>query len=451
MRFILLSLSFFFAARLAAQVAPLPVICGNELFDHIIAERYPALKRGFDQTFEEARARARDTDLISDRSQLTIKIVAHVVWKNPEENLPDSVILNQIAILNQDFNRLNPDTGNLRPVFLPAAGNPNIKFELDTIRRVQTTQNFSINLTSGDLLANLKSSAQGGSDAWDTERYLNLWICRIQPTTVFGIPLGQILGFAFPPNNLPNWPADSGAPNPNQDGVVVDFRTVGSNNPNPISNPGGGGAFLIRGRTPVHEIGHYLGLRHIWGDGGLLGLPNDCNQSDGIDDTPFANAQSNFDCDKTRNSCVKVEPFYGMDVPDMVENYMDYSQEDCMNLLTKGQAALMRAVLDGPRKKLVETSHTHHPSVPAAPAPSLWPNPAGDGFWVEFALPEPAPYSLRLIAADGRTHILHSEQSGANAGQHRMRFDASHLPTGWYAVQLSSPQAVHTRSLLIKH
>ncbi|MFN4079772.1 MAG: zinc metalloprotease [Saprospiraceae bacterium] len=436
------------SVRLSAQIAPLPVLCGNELFDYIVAERYPALKSGFEQTFEAARARAQEAAVANDRSQLTIRVVVHVVWKNPEENLPDSVILNQIAILNKDFNRLNPDTGDLRSVFLPAAGNPNIKFELETVKRVQTTQNFSINLTSGQLLANLKSGAQGGSDAWDTERYLNIWICRIQPTTLFGIPLGQILGFAFPPNNLPNWPADSGAPTPEQDGVVVDFRVVGSNNPNPITVPGSG-PLVVKGRTPVHEIGHYLGLRHIWGDGGLLGLPNDCNQSDGIDDTPFANAQSNFDCDKTRNTCNKVEPFYGADVPDMIENYMDYSQENCMNVFTKGQAALMRAVLDGPRKKLVDTSS----SLAAAASPAalaLWPNPAGDDFWVAFALPRSGPFTLRLIAADGRATILHSERNAPADGERRMRFDVAHLASGWYALQLITPRATHTQPLLIK-
>ncbi|MFN5911951.1 MAG: M43 family zinc metalloprotease, partial [Bacteroidota bacterium] len=73
-------------------------------------------------------------------------------------------------------------------------------------------------------------------------------------------------------------------------------------------------AFEVAGRTCVHEVGHYLGLRHIWGDG-------DCSQEDGIDDTPNADSQSNQDCDVTRNTCT--DNIAGTDLPDMVENYMD--------------------------------------------------------------------------------------------------------------------------------
>ncbi len=417
---------------LAQPIIPPPVICGQDILHHIMREHYPELQQAFENTFEGCRAEAtRKTSGVSERSVLTIPVVIHVVWKNLEENLHDSILLDQIAVLNEDYNRLNADTGNLRAIFQAVAGDAQIRFELDEIRRVQTNADFRLNILGGEILANLKSTAQGRSDAKDPTRYLNIWICRIQPVTILGIPLGQVLGFAFPPNNLPNWPANSGAPSLGQDGVVLDFRTIGRNNPNPMPNPGGSGNLAIRGRTATHEVGHYLGLRHIWGDGGLLGLPNDCNQSDGIDDTPFVNAQSSFDCNKSRNTCVKVEPHYGMDMPDLVENYMDYSSETCMNMFTKGQVNHMRAVLEGPRKTLVQSSSTS--SAVAQDMPAVYPNPAtGSEFWLSIP-PNWQNSHLSLFSADGRLQLERRIESAMPSG---MRVGAETLTKGWYFLRL---------------
>ncbi len=412
----------------AQHTTGLPILCGQDLFRHLVREHYPELHESFEATFEECRTSAQRTSA-EERTTLIVPVVLHVVWKNPEENLHDSILLNQIAVLNEDYNRLNADTSSLRDIFRSVAGNAQIRFELDEIRRVKTNANFQLNPLTGNLMANLKNSAQGGSNAKDPARYLNIWICRIQPVTILGIPLGQVLGFAFPPNNLPNWPANSGAPTLEQDGVVLDFRTVGRNNPNPLPNPGGGN-FAIRGRTATHEVGHYLGLRHIWGDGGLLGLPNDCNQSDGIDDTPFANAQSDFDCNKNRNTCNKVEPFYGMDMPDLVENFMDYSAETCQNMFTRGQVNLMRTVLEGPRKGLLQSSSVGEGSDSAYPY--VYPNPiAAPGFWL--VLPSSwLPCRIALLRADGRS-VLQQEVAFNPSGKNTwIRMETEPYHTGWH-------------------
>jgi hypothetical protein len=409
-----------------AQTEPLPVLCGNEVLDHILQTHYQDLRQSIRATFDQTA----QTTAASNRSPLTVRVVVHVVWKNPEENLPDSVILSQIAVLNEDYNRQNPDTANLRPVFQPVAGNPQIQFELADILRVQTNQNFQLNLLGNEILSNLKSTADGGSDAWDTESYLNIWICNIQPISLGGITLGQVLGFAFPPNNLGNWPANSGAPSPDQDGVVLDFRTVGRNNPNPLPSPGGTGNLVVRGRTASHEVGHYLGLRHIWGDGGLFGLPNNCNESDGINDTPFANAQSPFDCNKTRNSCNKIEPFYGMDMPDLVENYMDYSSESCMNMFSQGQADHMRNVLNGPRSGLIQFSSSTQSPV-AATRLRLLPNPVSDQARLLFTLEQPEQMACRLFSADGRLQ-WQSPNTLFPSGNHEITIPSEQLKPGVY-------------------
>jgi Pregnancy-associated plasma protein-A/Secretion system C-terminal sorting domain len=442
-------LALIWACPLSAQTQPTPaqILCGNEMLHHLIEDKYPELAEGYRQTFEAAKILGAQH--INERAPLTVNVVVHVVWLNPEENLADSIILNQLAVLNADYNRQNADTSNLRPIFSPYAGSPNVNFNLVDIKRIQTTKKFELDILGGDLLSNLKYTAEGGSDAEDPSKFINIWICKIQPITIFGVPIGQILGFAFPPNNLPNWPADSAAPKPEEDGVVLDFRTVGSNNPNMLENPGAAGSFLtIRGRTATHEVGHYLGLRHIWGDGGSpLGGGNDCAQSDGIDDTPFASEQSPFDCDKTRNTCEIIEQFFNADMPDLIENYMDYSSETCMNTFTKGQASLIRGVLEGPRKSLIEAS-----SVQTAPAANLtWrmvPNPASDMVRLQFNLPQTEKVNIKMFSSTGQL-ILQSPVSEYPAGTNEVVLSITDLPTGLYQVMLQTEHSLGVQQLMV--
>ncbi|MCC6283503.1 MAG: T9SS type A sorting domain-containing protein [Saprospiraceae bacterium] len=429
---------------LFAQTTPLPVICGNEVFSHIVREKYPELDAAFRQTFEEAQRNSHAA--AAQRSALNVRVVVHVVWNGPEENLADSIILNQIQVLNEDYNRMNADTGNLRPDFQFVAGSADIHFELAEIVRVQTDALFEIDVLGNDLLSSLKSNATGGSDAWDTEHYLNIWVCKIQPTTIFGFPVGQILGFAFPPNGLANWPEGSNAPTAEEDGVVIDFRAFGSNNPNVVENPGGGDNLVMKGRTPVHEVGHYLGLRHIWGDGGLFG-PNDCAQSDGIEDTPFASAQSAFDCDLSKNSCEQVELFYNEDPLDLVENYMDYSSESCMNMFTKGQVAQMRSVLMGPRAGLLDPVSTRQPV--AALDCKLFPNPAQDRVVLALQMQDQAEVNIRITGADGRS-VLDIPKQTYFPGQQQIALDTRRLPTGMYFVHIQANEKTAVQKLSIQ-
>ncbi|XOV68393.1 MAG: zinc-dependent metalloprotease [Fluviicola sp.] len=311
----------------------------------------PGYAQSVIETFETAKANQNKSNHV-----YTIPVVVHVVYNTPAQNLPDSVILNQIEILNQDYNRDNPDTVNLRTDFLPIAGDPQIKFKLAEIdengmpttgitRTSTATTSFgSLALLGGDFsdMEKVKSTVDGGHDPWDQTRYLNIWICNMA-IDFFGQEVTAVLGYATPPPGLPNWP--TGSTLGLSDGVVLQFQAVGSNNPNPLDT--GGGVIDVEGRTATHEVGHYLGLRHIWGDG-------DCTQHDGIDDTPNADSESQQDCDPTKNTCT--DTILGMDLPDMIENYMDYSAETCQNSFTKGQVDLMHGVLDGPRYDLVNNN-----------------------------------------------------------------------------------------------
>lgn len=373
---LLLGLTLITSISFAQQIRPL---CGHDLMMDQYEKKFPGFKNSVRKTFDES---SKSTQLLkSNATPYTVNVVVHVVWNAAVENIDDSIVLSQIQVLNEDYNRLNPDTANLRPVFKPIAGSLGIAFNLSQIIRKKTTSLFDPSTSTTGVPNEMKYDSLGGSTAVDPDHFLNIWVCKLQPLSFFGVEIGQIFGYSFPPNNLSNWPANSGAAVAGDDGVVIDYRCFGRNNPNPISVGGTGSAnIVIKGRTPSHEVGHYLGLRHIWGDGGGFGGGgNNCTGDDGIADTPNANDQSQFDCDKTKNTCVDSNlPWTSSDAPDMVENYMDYSAETCMNAFTKGQVAQMDAVLQGPRADLVNGTNGIHKYDLMTRSVSVYPNPATD-------------------------------------------------------------------------
>jgi hypothetical protein len=214
-----------------------------------------------------------------------------------------------------------------------------------------------------------------------------------------------------------------------------------------IEIPGSTDALVIRGRTPVHEVGHYLGLRHIWGDGGLFG-PNDCDQSDGIDDTPYASVQSDFDCDTTRNTCPQVETFYNADMPDLIENFMDYSSEACMNMFNKGQVEIMRNVLQGPRAGLLTPVSAVRNPAGLRTDFQLSPNPASDRFALAFNLLDKTSVALNMLDAKGQS-VRAAAAGDYPAGSHRIDLDASGLTPGLYFVEMRTDWGVSVQKLVI--
>lgn len=318
--------------------------CGSHHFIHYQNQRIPGFKQIVDEQFEIAKSYSSRSDEL-----YTIQVVVHIVYNAPNQNLSDDVVFNQLEILNKDFQRLNADTTNLRAEFDIVKGNPNIQFVLASldpdgnpttgITRTQTSvvsfgSEIIFNADFSDL-EKVKSTANGGRDPWDQSRYLNVWVCNME---LLGTT--AILGYAGPPVGLSNWDGYD-LFDDISDGFVIQYQYFGSNNPNP-----GNSGFTVLGRTLTHEVGHYLGLRHIWGDG-------DCIEEDGIDDTPNADESSAaFICDFSFNTCV--DNIFGIDLPDMVENYMSYSPDDCMNTFTKGQVNLMRGVLQNQRIDLLQ-------------------------------------------------------------------------------------------------
>lgn len=401
------------------------IVNDSKLVMDVMENQYPGYKNQVNASFEQAKL----AGLAKTGERKTINTVIHVVWKEAAENLPDSVILRQMEILNEDYTRTNADTVNLRSIFEPVAGNPNIDFNVISINRVQTDATFTVDLFGG-LIDAVKSSSTGGSDAWDTQQVLNIWICKID-----GGLLGALFGYAYPPAGLSNWPTGSTAPNPNLEGVVLDYRTIADNNPNPYPNPQGGGNINLVGRTATHEVGHYLGLRHIWGDGGGLGGGDSCGADDGCADTPNQGAQSNFDCNTNNNTCI--DPVD--DLPDLIENHMDYSAETCKNMFTNDQIAIMRGVLADQREGITQEYVGLEENI--SNTFSMFPNPANDNLTISIEQNGSQPFEIVNVL--GKV-----VKSGTFNGQTTL--DLSTFKTGIYFVKVGDNSSEEIKKLIVR-
>lgn len=273
------------------------------------------------------RARQIDIETYTARSLLfgevsrvrlsIIPVVVHVVYNQPSENISDRQIRSQISALNQDFRARNPDRSKVPTIWKPLVADAKMQFSLATKDPAGSPTNGIIrkrtSRTSFGTGDTVKRNADGGVDPWPTDKYLNIWVCTLS---------GGLLGYAqFP-----------GGP-PETDGVVIRNTAFGKT--------GTAAAPFNKGRTATHEIGHWLNLRHIWGD------TNDCSGSDYVPDTPGAQSPNygkptfpHASCNNGPNG-------------DMFVNYMDYVDDDAMFMFTSAQVARMVATLTGPRSSIV--------------------------------------------------------------------------------------------------
>ncbi len=444
------------------------------------------------QTYEWAKAKAAQR-ADDDTTIYHIPVVVHIVFNTSQENISDAVVQAQIDKLNEDYRRLNADAATTRAIFQPVATDTRIEFYLATedpdgnpstgITRTQTDQtDFSplagidplqifndllacgltfdqimglfsganVDLTpdqeacamavlepllsGGGAMDAMKFDDQGGKSAWDTNRYLNIWVCDINgdnPT------LGLVLGFAYPPEGAPNWPAGSTG-TPETDGVVIDYHAFGgTTNPNvSMLAP-----FADEGRSCVHEVGHYLGLRHIWGDA-------DCTEDDGIADTPDADAASDAStgCDWTKNTCTEST---GTQLPDMIENYMDYSSDDCQNMFTLDQAGIMRSMLQGPRSGLLWQNPAL--GVPAVGSPNnakllvARPNPANDGQFALVLSPQmQGTADIAIFNAAGQ------QVFALQTSEKQIPIDAAQWQNGIYIAKVNGKNQTAVEKIVIK-
>lgn len=243
-----------------------------------------------------------------ERAVITIPVVFHVVYNTSAQNISDARIQAQLNQLNLDFARLNTDAGNTPAAFQGLAANTQIQFCMAqrTPAGVATTgiERRQTTVTSFSSNNAVKYYNNGGLNAWDATKYLNIWVCNLG---------SGLLGYA-------QFPGGSTA----TDGVVVLYSSVGS-----MLVPGTATNYAL-GRTATHEVGHWLNLRHIWGDA-------NCG-SDLVNDTPTQQT-SNGGCPSFPHVTCSNGPN-----GDMFMNYMDYTYDACMNMFTTGQSSRMNAL-----------------------------------------------------------------------------------------------------------
>jgi hypothetical protein len=246
---------------------------------------------------------------------INIPVVVHVLYNSAVQNISDAQIFSQMDVLNEDFRKLNADVSLTPSAFAGLAADCQLNFCLaqrdpngnpttGIIRKATTVTSFSTN-------NNMKFSANGGDDAWNTSQYLNIWVCNLG---------NGLLGYA-------QFPGGAAA----TDGVVVLYTAFGRTGT--LSAP------FNKGRTATHEVGHWLNLRHIWGDA-------NCG-NDQVNDTPTQQT-SNYGCP----TFPKVTCSNGPN-GDMFMNYMDYTNDACMYMFTTGQSTRMSAAINASRPGLI--------------------------------------------------------------------------------------------------
>lgn len=257
---------------------------------------------------------------------VTVPIVVHVLWLSVSEDISEAQINSQIDVLNADFRKLNANFSLTPSAFQSIAADVEIEFCLASIdpngnptngiTRTQTTIE-EIGETN-----NFFSTAAGGHDPWDNTQYINIWICNQSDGS---------LGFATPPGT---------AEPPESDGLCIPsiyFGTVGTaanSQPNHL------------GRTATHEMGHYFNLEHIWGPG-----EGGCDEDDFVSDTPDQDIESEG-CPTFPVTDLCTSAGNGINF----NNYLDYSDDNCMTMFTVGQKMRMLAAVNGPRASLLNSN-----------------------------------------------------------------------------------------------
>lgn len=359
---------------------------------------------------------------VQTRSTMDIPVVFHVVWNTAEENISDEQILSQLEVLNRDFRRTNNSAGLIPSLFQPLAADMELNFCLarrspdgtstNGILRRQTSFPFM-----GDRIANGRKSvcytAEGGSDAWDTGRYVNVWVARRQ---------------FFPAEaSFPGMGAAA------EDGIIISPPFVGTTGSAASNQP------YHLGRTLTHELGHYFNLYHLWGPG----QTGSCTQSDEVADTPLQSRSYLGEC--------PTHPQISCGSADMFMNFMNYTDDACMAMFSNGQKNRVWAAIAAARPGLMQAAQACSPvSVVQAPQQEalfeLLQNPTGESLLLRTMAPAGQRFHWQLVSMWGAplrqgTLLIHAGLQSV---------DVSGLPAGMYVLRIGGEGVLWSGKVVIE-
>ena len=359
---------------------------------------------------EPVFSRGNERDTVPNEI-ITIPVVIHLLYKSAEQNISDEQLLSQLDVLNRDFRRMNADAVNTPEAFRSVAADTRIMFCLAKVAPDgRPTSGIIRKFTGKDFFLlddKMKYSAAGGDNAWDAKKYLNIWVCSL---------FGRNLGYA----TIPGGPAD-------KDGVVINYDVFG--NKGFVRPP------FNKGRTATHEIGHWLGLKHLWGD-------MNCGDDD-VTDTP-RQLSYNFGCPTFPHVTGCSLTSNG----DMFMNYMDFSDDACMNAFTYGQKMKMRALfaLNGLKNSFLnsyvcDSSLSSGGPVPVDTMPVIKPVPG-----IRF-FPNPVLSDLNIVPVNeydlkGKECLVYSMEGQLllkkTLSSNKEKLNLSNLAAGIYIIKIGS-------------
>jgi hypothetical protein len=348
--------------------------------------------------------------LYARTASITIPVVVHIVYRTPIESISDAQVLSQIAVLNQDFNKKNEGLKNTPSVFTDLIADCGIRFEIanrdingNSVKGIVRHQTNKLTWQGTD---DIKLPEKGGFAGWDADSYLNIWVCN----------LDKFIGLSSYPGVQKEL-----------DGIVIDYRAFGTIGTAKVP--------YDKGRTCVHEIGHWLNLKHMWGDA-------ECGD-DHVTDTPQQEKEIYGKPVFPQFSTCKGKKFVNMTM-----NFMNYVDDDQMWLFTNGQKIRMRALFEkgGVREKIVHSNgwSPFEKSLILDENESLtvYPNPAISEINITSGLFLNIPEKIQVIDYQGKIYIEMEKITPS------VKINISHLPMGIYNIMILKDNGFITKRFM---
>jgi len=418
---LILPLFICFTTFLFAQLENSP--CGSKTYSSAYLAEHPEEAKKITELERKTKEWILENqESVSTRGIVTIPVVVHLVYNDDKYNFSDIQIQGQIDALTADFRKYNSNQNIIPDEFKERAADVEIEFCLAKVRpapdfgpttgierRKDTiTNNIGTALINGTKRV-ICYTNEGGFDAWDPTQYLNIWVGEMD----------GLKGEATFPGM---------ARVPEEDGIWINVEAF---------------SFLCNnetdfhlGKTLTHEVGHYFNLKHIFGD-----IEN-CSNDDEVLDTPLQEMR-NVGCPEypKPSTCDSGE------VNEMTVNYMDFVDDDCMAMFTKGQKDRMMAALNISRSGLMNSPGCglmNNPTTLDKNKITIFPNPAQHCFHVDLGVEADYEVRMELMSASGQrifSKRIHSKDIRS--------IDISSLPNGIYFLLIENGNNFASKKIII--